>query len=902
MTAETSNKESRLTHEAKKKLDSAFQKRKKPEDTPEKDELRQRVNRGQKKVVHWLDTKQCGEPLSSNVKDYMAIHTSLGEYDLEEATDPDETGSPSISDHSRLNSSGNVEATPDTPQEEFSRDYNVDITLDSDLLAVLKSTSRHERRASKASKEAQEEATSSRHSPMLSTSTHLASVPSPVEIHDDTPSLRQRAAKWPQGQETQTSNAQHLRALRRQRQEAKEAISTAQVDLRDQQERLQRKETEYQHQSRTDRAPSDLSGLSMDSRQRKAALEQGIDDAERYKKPWSPPTPRGAMWNAIYNKLMQNLDEGERSGHDIPSEASLSAASTEELDLISELELPSSALSLSTSFSESAAVVSLPEGILANEYPTKQEAQWLYFWMRNLRARDRVEGRPIPQPEEPFPLEKDLLPKIMKTPSRKFRVGIEAAKRKHRLSAERKPTAAAGAAQAPEPPADIDPESDIDSPASQEQEDVEIHGVVHNEDGPGWLREWLTTKGYAKPADLHLHPYKGYNVDAPKLQLIRAKNFLSAHDAKNMRDWGKKFDEIVQYAKHLYESYKDEDWGYDLFEVLNMLQTHRIWEKHRYSDPKLNIDINSGKGSIYSGPRRFPYDKDSGLVFKKDYRPPGAPKFQHERGSVAGKAPGLFIQPHCVEKPPKDENVEPRAYTKGIAWYNGQERKWVEWTKEHAVKEAWGHKKWSKRQAAIMPLPPVANFNGPVVNILMDKEMHKTYEKIKHYEALVAKLRRTVWKTAVYGKREALTKCLEGIERGLNRQTLLFQSHEKDPKWMDFDYRQPHLVFPIRPKELEWLEFLTLTAPSDSEPVRGERKLSVFLKRIETLLANPRGDGVFAKHAKKSRNAPLGELVEAINFGLKEGDVQRGPKKVYIFDEETVWQYAGIAEKLGMVQ
>ena len=106
----------------------------------------------------------------------------------------------------------------------------------------------------------------------------------------------------------------------------------------------------------------------------------------------------------------------------------------------------------------------------------------------------------------------------------------------------------------------------------------------------------------------------------------------------------------------------------------------------------------------------------------------------------------------------------------------------------------------------------------------------------------------------------------------------------------------------MRPAEFAWLEFLTDVAPVRARPVDMEPMAVAFLDRLQKLLADRREDGVFAKHANEGRETPLSELTDAINLGLKKNDVQQAPKKIYIFDQNEVWTYAGIGMELGMVR
>lgn len=114
---------------------------------------------------------------------------------------------------------------------------------------------------------------------------------------------------------------------------------------------------------------------------------------------------------------------------------------------------------------------------------------------------------------------------------------------------------------------------------------------LRDAENENWLRNWMQQRGISTANDLILHPYKGWKIEAPKIQLIRAKNFLSDEDIDRTVDWPRKFAELAEYFAYLLHNYNGEDWGYDLREAIDMLHTHWVFENYHYGRPTLNLDF-----------------------------------------------------------------------------------------------------------------------------------------------------------------------------------------------------------------------------------------------------------------------------------------------------------------------
>lgn len=94
------------------------------------------------------------------------------------------------------------------------------------------------------------------------------------------------------------------------------------------------------------------------------------------------------------------------------------------------------------------------------------------------------------------------------------------------------------------------------------------------------------------PADSQLQPYKGWNIEGPRIQLARAKNFLADCDVDRTVDWERKFAELTEYFEYLHSRFQgEEDWIHDLKDALDMLRAHWIFENYHYGSPQLIVDF-----------------------------------------------------------------------------------------------------------------------------------------------------------------------------------------------------------------------------------------------------------------------------------------------------------------------
>ncbi|KAF4981215.1 hypothetical protein FZEAL_2945 [Fusarium zealandicum] len=107
-----------------------------------------------------------------------------------------------------------------------------------------------------------------------------------------------------------------------------------------------------------------------------------------------------------------------------------------------------------------------------------------------------------------------------------------------------------------------------------------------------WLRDILNRQGDST-RQFVLHPYKGWKIEAPSIQIRRAKNFLADEDIDRTVDWSRKFAELAEYFSYLLHNYQGEEWGPDLHEAIDMLHTHWVFEQYQYGEPKLNLKFRN---------------------------------------------------------------------------------------------------------------------------------------------------------------------------------------------------------------------------------------------------------------------------------------------------------------------
>lgn len=441
----------------------------------------------------------------------------------------------------------------------------------------------------------------------------------------------------------------------------------------------------------------------------------------------------------------------------------------------------------------------------------------------------------------------------------------------------------------------------VDSPDDQKHEYSK--SPRPKEYNQNWLRDWLVNTGAAKPDDLCLHEYKGYKVEAPKFQLIRAKNFLADEGADRTVDWESKFARLAEYLTFLKQNYNGEDWGYDLKEALAMLKTHWLYDRYTNSKPELQLDFAE---VIPKESTRLP--PVPGLEFKLagGYKPPRLRELDAEGLRPRDHGHGVLYQPGRLMAAPELDGGDPMAYTKSFIWFKNQEQNKVQSVREQAAEDVGKLKRRLGREEPIMPLPPSSNWMGPIVADGLDKDMRETYDTHRSYTSLERNLRLCLRRTVCPGSaREVLSEAVSCMDSGLKRESrralkLPFAIHGLGPEGEGESFpEEGDGVIKIRPKEVEWLWYLCEGIPNVlTDDVELDTLDEIVLDVVIRLIEDPRQRSLFGDAELK----PLRQLLDEINCGCTQDDVLKGPVKRHYFHLGEVWDASKKLEAMGILR
>ncbi|KKP04839.1 hypothetical protein THAR02_03017 [Trichoderma harzianum] len=240
-----------------------------------------------------------------------------------------------------------------------------------------------------------------------------------------------------------------------------------------------------------------------------------------------------------------------------------------------------------------------------------------------------------------------------------------------------------------------------------------------------------------------------------------------------------------------------------------------------------------------------------------------------------------IIYPHKMyADPPVKESRDPWAYTRAYQWFKKEEQRWAEWTREHAIKESYGHKRLLRSDNPIMELP--RNWKGPVMPDLMNREMSRTYKFLRRCQKILQGLKRAKNRAP----RDFIIGLLEAVNTGLaaepiaNEMDLRFSEHE-------FETTDGGVTFTIanlRPSEAAWLEYIC--QPSRNRPLELEESLGkrgeIMVSRVTQMMQDIDPFSLFRDTEPKTMEKFLKELNATCG-----GEVKR-----YEFTEKDVKQLA----------
>ncbi|KAL7793250.1 hypothetical protein V8C37DRAFT_402047 [Trichoderma ceciliae] len=234
---------------------------------------------------------------------------------------------------------------------------------------------------------------------------------------------------------------------------------------------------------------------------------------------------------------------------------------------------------------------------------------------------------------------------------------------------------------------------------------------------------------------------------------------------------------------------------------------------------------------------------------------------------------GIVYSSKKLANPPEKEARDPWAYTRAYQWFKREERRWAQWTREHAIKESYGHKLWLRSGEPVMELPK--NWKGPVLQDLMNLDMRKTYELLRRCQKIHQGLKRA----ARRAPRDFITGLLATVEVGLKAEPemkhidLRFGEHE-------YESTEGYTLADVRPTEAAWLEYIC--QPSRNRPQalkeslgkRGELMLSTVTRMMREI------SPISLFRDMKPRT--MHDFIKELN------SVCRGPVKRYKFTEKDV--------------
>lgn len=243
-----------------------------------------------------------------------------------------------------------------------------------------------------------------------------------------------------------------------------------------------------------------------------------------------------------------------------------------------------------------------------------------------------------------------------------------------------------------------------------------------------------------------------------------------------------------------------------------------------------------------------------------------------------------------VSRPPLSDTSlrEPWMYNWAHNWYKKDTLRWAQWTREHAIKEAYGHKVWSSDELPIMDVPK--NYLGPVYGDLMDKGMRKTYLLLRQCQNIAQAISRA----SRQAPREFMSSLVEMVDSGCQ----VVDWWLVDAKFAAHEFVNPLLknegLLRLRPTEIAWLEYIC-------QPSFGRQRLTdiqlsqrgeVLLARISELLADRSPVAFFKDMELKS----VAKLLVELNRGC------RGPVRRRFLTEDDVRREAVNLERMGIIR
>ncbi|PNP55262.1 hypothetical protein THARTR1_04404 [Trichoderma harzianum] len=240
---------------------------------------------------------------------------------------------------------------------------------------------------------------------------------------------------------------------------------------------------------------------------------------------------------------------------------------------------------------------------------------------------------------------------------------------------------------------------------------------------------------------------------------------------------------------------------------------------------------------------------------------------------------GIIYTSKMLANPPEKESRDPWAYTRAYQWFKKEELRWAQWTREHAIKKSYGHKRRLQSDKPVMELP--RNWKGPVLPDLMDREMSRTYKFLRRCQKILQGLKRAKSRDP----RDFIVGLLEAVNTGLAAEPI---TKEMNMRFSEHEFESPDgvtfAIANLRPTEAAWLEYIC--QPSRNRPLELEESLGrrgeIIVSRVTQMMQDINPLSLFRDTEPKTMEKFLKELNATCG-----GEVKR-----YEFTEKDVKQLA----------
>ncbi|KAL7961142.1 hypothetical protein V8C34DRAFT_320354 [Trichoderma compactum] len=218
---------------------------------------------------------------------------------------------------------------------------------------------------------------------------------------------------------------------------------------------------------------------------------------------------------------------------------------------------------------------------------------------------------------------------------------------------------------------------------------------------------------------------------------------------------------------------------------------------------------------------------------------------------------GIIYTHKMLANPPEKESRDPWAYTRAYQWFKKEELRWAQWTREHAIKESYDHKRYLQSDKPIMELP--RNWKGPVTPDLMDRDMSRAYKFLRRCQKILQGLKRAKNRDP----RDFIVGLLAAVNTGLEAKS---STKEMNMRFSEHEYESTDgvtfAITNLRPTEAAWLEYIC--QPSRNRPLELEESLGrrgeIMVSRVTQMMQDINPLSLFRDTEPKTMEKFLKEL------------------------------------------